>query len=473
MIKFFKKYFWTILIIFSAVGLAGSAAYFSISGLSKLFAGSSSQVIIMAAFLEFAKIATTAALHRFWKGISWGLKIPLTLMVIIIMIITSSGIYGFLANAYSSTSNRLEKMQGEITLIEKQQEQKKEKILGIEELKTSKSNRMNSLIELRGQQESRLDSLYNRGWSSSAKNTQKLIDQSTVEIQSLQVEIDTLVTRIQRVNNEIGELDIKILELQNTDVATEIGPLKYMSTVLKTPMENVINWFIMAIMLAFDPLAVLLVILANVVYDRTNENYRGNAPPLEGKKGLFSKIKEKFKKKTEPSINLEEPIVESEVEEIKEESIDKDEEYKNIIEAVNNTNQDILSYSYEFSPGDEKKLDDVVEYIEGKDGSFKKSDDSKKSLASIIQGIDSNPVYLQLLDVFFMYGKRKSGDTIPKYEIFLNEIKDKGIECEERVVKNFLTIANLLGIVNMLDNKKVTLIKDYESSKQIISLVSK
>jgi hypothetical protein len=448
MIKLFKKYFWTMLIVIAALGLAGSAAYFSISGLSKLFAGSALQVIIMASFIEFAKIATTAALHKFWKDISWLLKLPLTIMVIVIMGITSSGIYGFLADAYSTTSVQLEKIEGQIALIEKQQEQKKVQITGIEEIKTTKTDRVTSLIDLRVQQESRLDSLYNKGAYSTAKKTQALIDQSTLEIQSLQVELDTIANKINRINSEIGELDIQVLDLQNTDVATEIGPLKYMSKVLDKPMENIINWFIMAIMLAFDPLAILLVILANVLYDKAN---RSKAPP---------------QKELEPIEELEEsPEV------VEPEDDYQEDDYQKVVDAVNNTDPETHDYSYDFIP--QEKSEEVVEYIEGEGGKFEKSEDTKESIASIIKGIDPNPLYLQLLDIFYLNGQRKVGDIIPPYEVFLKDIRNKGIDCPEKVVKNFLTISNLFGIVNMIDKNNVTITKDYQASKQIISLVSK
>lgn len=436
------------LIVIAALGLAGSAAYFSISGLSKLFAGSALQVIIMASFIEFAKIATTAALHKFWKDISWLLKLPLTIMVIVIMGITSSGIYGFLADAYSTTSVQLEKIEGQIALIEKQQEQKKVQITGIEEIKTTKTDRVTSLIDLRVQQESRLDSLYNKGAYSTAKKTQALIDQSTLEIQSLQVELDTIANKINRINSEIGELDIQVLDLQNTDVATEIGPLKYMSKVLDKPMENIINWFIMAIMLAFDPLAILLVILANVLYDKAN---RSKAPP---------------QKELEPIEELEEsPEV------VEPEDDYQEDDYQKVVDAVNNTDPETHDYSYDFIP--QEKSEEVVEYIEGEGGKFEKSEDTKESIASIIKGIDPNPLYLQLLDIFYLNGQRKVGDIIPPYEVFLKDIRNKGIDCPEKVVKNFLTISNLFGIVNMIDKNNVTITKDYQASKQIISLVSK
>jgi hypothetical protein len=399
----------------------------------------------MASFIEFAKLATTAALHRFWKDISWLLKIPLTFGVIIIMAITSSGIYGFLADAYSATSTQLEKIDGQIELIEKQQEQKKVQIVGIEEIKTTKTDRVSSLIQLRVQQEARIDSLYNKGMQSSAKKAQSLIEQSNLEIQSLQVELDTLANRINKINLEIGELDIQILDLQHTDVSGEIGPLKYMSTVLNRPMENIINWFIMAIMIAFDPLAILLVILANVLYDKANAS------------NALSNLDTNLKK-------------EDDLEEESESTQESGDDYQKGIDAVNNTGPDVHEYSYDFIP--QEKNEEVVEYIEGEGGRFEKSE-SKESISSIIKGIDSNPLYLQLLDIFYLNGQRKVGDIIPPYEVFVKDIKSRNIDCPEKIIKNFLTISNLLGIVNMVDKNNVTITKDYEASRQIISLVSK
>jgi len=230
--KFFKRYFWTILIVISALGLAGSAAYFSISGLSKLFAGSALQVIIMASFIEFAKIGTTAALHRYWKsmkGLSMQLiKWTLAMMVVVVMVITSSGIYGFLADAYSTTAMELAKIDGQIELVEKKQEIKRNKIIGFNEAKELKSNRINSLMDLRPQQENRVDSLQKKGWSSSAKRARASIIKTDEEIAKLGEEIDTLLVRSERVREEIGIMDMEILDLKNSDVATEIGPLKYM-----------------------------------------------------------------------------------------------------------------------------------------------------------------------------------------------------------------------------------------------------
>ena len=490
--KFFNKHFWTLLIVLSALGLAGSAAYFSISGLSKLFGGSALQVIIMASFFEFAKISVTAALHRHWKSMkSLGssiLKYLLILMVVIVMGITSSGIYGFLADAYSKTSIELDKMKGQIELVEKKQEQKKSVIDGINETKEMKSNRIKSLIDIRGQQEIRLDSLRNKGWRSSMKSAENSITASNEEIVKLGIEIDTLIAQSNRVSAEIGLMDIEKLDLQHSDVATEIGPLKYMSTVLDKPMDSVINWFILALIFVFDPLAVLLIIFASSIYDTNDvdsnpkkdidalEDYRADIEDeeYEDEEG-DEEIIEELEDEPIEELDDDEEIIEvqeEELVEVQEEIISENNYQRKIVNAINNVEsiEDIVDFSYDIP---EEKEDEVVEYVENENGDFKKNEEPIESIATLIKGIDSNPIYLQLLDILFLDGERVVGDTIPPYKMLIQNIVDKGIICSDKEVKNFLTICNLLDITNMSDKDNVKITKNYSISKGIISLVSK
>lgn len=462
--NFFNKYFWVFLIVLASIGLAGSAAYFSISGLSKLFAGSALQVIIMASFIEFSKIATTAALHRYWnsmKGLSMQIfKWFLVLMVIVVMAITSSGIYGFLADAYSKTSIELDKIQGKVELIEKQKEQKNNQIIGIEEIKNSKSNRITTLNNLRVSQENRIDSLYSKGWITNAKKTQNLIDQSTEEIKTLQIEIDSLSNKIQKINTEIGELDIEVLNLQNTDVTAEIASLKYISKITNKSMESIANYFIMAIIFVFDPLAVLLVVFASVVYDNSKNK---NNETVVNKKNITRRLRDRFKKnksKEDNEINIKEDN----------NSIEFNEKHQKLVDDINNSNNSTQDFKYDFP---EEKGNEIIEYVEGENGDFKKNDESNNKISSLIKGIDSNPIYLQLIDVLFDDGNKKVGDIIPPYKSLVKNIKDRGIECDDKVIKNFLTICNLLEITNMSDKDNVKIVKDYQTSKGIISLVSK
>ena len=97
------------LVGFSALSIAGSAAFFSVYGLSKLFAGAQLAVIIMAGSLEFGKLVAASFLYRYWKDINLLHKIYMTVATVILVLITSAGIFGFLSNAYQGATVSFEK----------------------------------------------------------------------------------------------------------------------------------------------------------------------------------------------------------------------------------------------------------------------------------------------------------------------------------------------------------------------------
>ena len=107
MLKNIKKGMLPFLIGFSALSVSGSAAFYSVFGLSKLFAGASTEVIIMAGSLEIAKLVTASLLYQYWGTINKILRTYLTIATVILIIITSMGIYGFLSAAYQETFNQL------------------------------------------------------------------------------------------------------------------------------------------------------------------------------------------------------------------------------------------------------------------------------------------------------------------------------------------------------------------------------
>ena len=144
--------------LFLALAVAGCAGYFSILGLSQLFAGASVAVIIMASVLEVGKIVTTTALHRHWNNLAKGLRLYLTISVGILMLITSAGIYGFLSNAYQKTANKLEIHNGGIDVLNSKKILFEKNILDNEKIIVTKNKRIDQLASLRINQETRLDS---------------------------------------------------------------------------------------------------------------------------------------------------------------------------------------------------------------------------------------------------------------------------------------------------------------------------
>lgn len=437
-----KKYIFPILVALSALSLAGAAAFFSVTGLSKLFGGARTEVIVMASALELAKLVTASFLHRYWKILKWHMKTYLISGVVTVMIITSAGIYGFLSNAYAITSGKLDNIDAQEQMIEQKKEIINSEITRIHDNQTLKSDRVKSLVSLRTQQEARVDSLYNRRQIASAKRVEKQIEQSSNEIAATNVEIDTLNNRMQRKYSDISALDLEALNLKNSDINGEVGPLKYIATLTGKSMDSVVNFFILLLIFVFDPLAVSLIIATNISIER-----------------------ELGTKRTE--VKLETPV---------EPSIDKEQQPEEVESVVNETIEKGPTAAEETA----KKTDEVIRYVADEKGEFKpiQIDENQEKAKEIImeqikaQGIEHNASYLSFLDVLFKNGTIGVGTLLPLYNRFLDEIKAAGLKYTEKEVKDFLTICNLFKITDMSGpDKKIA--KEYPVAKQIISLLSK
>jgi len=260
-----------------ALSVAGCAAYFSIWGLSQLFAGASLAVIIMASVLEVGKIITTTALHTYWDYLTKPLKIYLTISVGVLMIITSAGIYGFLSNAYQKTANKLEMHDGEVGVLNDKKEIFVNTIKDNKEIIDTKNKRIDQLSNLRINQENRIDQT--KGNRNKDK-VRKDIESANIEIQKLSGEIDLINAKNIILSDSVSKYNVAVLELKSgSDVAGEVGPLKYVSELTGIPMANVVNYMILLLIFVFDPLAIALVLATNRVFQ-----LEGKQTPLEPKK---------------------------------------------------------------------------------------------------------------------------------------------------------------------------------------------
>jgi hypothetical protein len=283
-----------------ALIVAGCAGYFSVWGLSQLFAGASTAVIIMASGLEIGKIITTTALHRYWNKISGMLRFYLTTSVLVLMLITSAGIYGFLSNAYQKTANKLEIHEGEISVFENKKDLFKTNIDDNNKIIEQKNKRIDQLSQLRSNQESRLDAATNNRNRNGARSD---IENSNNEIQKLYAEVDGLNQKNSSLNDSIGKYNTMVLEMKaNSDIAGEVGPLKYISELTGTPMSKVVNFLILLLIFVFDPLAVALVLMTNKVFEIENDKE-------EKKPELKNKILDSITKVIKDNEPKEEPIM--------------------------------------------------------------------------------------------------------------------------------------------------------------------
>jgi hypothetical protein len=261
-----KNKIFPLLIAFSALSVSASAAFYSVSGLSKLFAGASLEVIIMASSLEIAKLVIASLLYQYWDSINKGLRAYLTVAAGVLILITSAGIYGFLSAAYQETANKEGIVTQQITALETK------KAL-YEETRDNLLTDRKSNNELRGTLSKGSTTQY------TDKNGNLVVrtnNSAIRNIESTAKENERLAAKLDVVNDSIFALETQILETRvNSEAASELGPLKYLSELTGVEMNRIINWLLLIIIFVFDPLAIALVIAANFAFTqlRSKEGY--------------------------------------------------------------------------------------------------------------------------------------------------------------------------------------------------------
>ena len=227
--KYFKNY-----VGLSALLIAGSAAFFSVFGLSKLFAGATLSVIVMAGSLEFGKIVGASFLYRYWNKIHTWLKIYMTVGVITLVGITSAGIFGFLSNAYQGATINFEKQSTTLLYKEDRLDQLEEdKVYLKEELEQSIASLPDNYITAK----------------------RKLREEYNPKV--LQLNDEILKTK-----QEVGDLKVALVE-----TGVDVGPAIYLARVFNTDIDTVVKFFIFILIFVFDPMAISLVIAYNRVIE--------------------------------------------------------------------------------------------------------------------------------------------------------------------------------------------------------------
>jgi hypothetical protein len=277
MFKSIKKGMFPFLVGFSALSVSGSAAFYSVFGLSKLFAGASTEVIIMAGSLEIAKLVTASLLYQYWDKINKLLKYYLTVAVIILILITSMGIYGFLSSAYQDTFNQLTYVDNEKEFLQQKVDFYQQDLTRYDKELQQILDNISTLSNAKSQSIQIKDTSVVGGIRNTISTVDLRLAQQRIEVEetnrkNIQVKRDIAVDSLRNYQRGILELD------NNTDVAGELGPLKYIAGLTGYPMDKIINVLLLIIIFVFDPLAVSLVIAANFAYNQAfpRKIYRKN-----------------------------------------------------------------------------------------------------------------------------------------------------------------------------------------------------
>jgi hypothetical protein len=254
------------IITLSALSVSGSAAFYSVSGLGKMFAGASTQVMVLAGSLELAKLVTASLLYQYWKQLNGFLKTYLSIATLILILITSAGIYGFLSSAYQETAFKVQNQDKNIEILDQDVSVIQTEIKNYESQITQKNNRLIQLTSMRTNLQTTQDVLIEKSKSTSA--IRKQISEVDSEIKRMDSEIYVMNDSISSKNTKIGEIERNKLGVaSNSDLAKEVGPLKYIANLTGKSLDQVVNWYIIVLMLVFDPLAIALVIAANFAFE--------------------------------------------------------------------------------------------------------------------------------------------------------------------------------------------------------------
>lgn len=255
MSKFFS---FKTLVSLSALIIAGCAALFSVTGIGTLFAGAATAAMIMASALELGKLVGISFLYRYWSEIPKALKGYMSVASIVLILITSAGIYGYLSSAYAKVAAEPLKMNADIAIYNSQ-------ISTLDEEIKRKTVRLDQIISLRGQQENRIDNLITK--SSTGNNS--TIRSAQNSLAELNRTANTLQREINQTSSQRDSLKAKSLTKEvEINTNSDIGTFLYISKIIGVELDTVVKWFILIIVFVFDPLSICLVLAYNFLQKR-------------------------------------------------------------------------------------------------------------------------------------------------------------------------------------------------------------
>jgi len=235
----------------TAMALSGVAAYYSVIGLAAIFPGSFWPIIIMGTVLEVAKLVTVSWLYQNWKVVHIGMKSYLTVACIILMLITSMGIFGYLSKAHLEHSSDTAPMASKVQMLD-------------EKIKVIKENIDANRKQLK-QMDEAVDQIMGRSTDEKGADKANAVRRSQLRDRAtLAKEIEANQKTISQLNEERFPIQI---ELQKAE--SDFGPIKYVAELIygsgdKDIIDKAVRLVIMLIMVVFDPLAILLLIAANM-----------------------------------------------------------------------------------------------------------------------------------------------------------------------------------------------------------------
>lgn len=289
---FFRKLFsFATVTLIVALTLSGIAAWYSVQGLTAIFAAAVVPITIMGGSLEIAKVITTVWLHRYWHRAAWRLKLYLVPAVIALAFLTSMGIFGFLSKAHSDQSLVGGDVAAKVAIYD-------------EKIKTAQDNIDTNRKALQ-QMDAQVDQLLGRTTDDKGANRAVQVrKQQRAERTRIQNEIAADQETISKLNEEAAPIRAQIRKVE-----AEVGPIKYIAALIygdnpdSNLLERAVRWVIILIVFVFDPLALTLVLAAQSSYEWLEEDLKKKDEDEADEK--FNETFANSKGSIDPAIDLE------------------------------------------------------------------------------------------------------------------------------------------------------------------------
>src|SRR6056300_1667873 len=356
LLKEIRRRIFPTIIALSALSVSASAAFYSVSGLSKLFAGASFEVIIMAGSLEVAKLVIASLLYQYWDTLNKYLRTYLSIAAVVLVLITSMGIYGFLSAAYQDTYRQLTIKNNQVAFLEQKTNFYEKDVARYDEELERISNNISTLSNAKATSIQVRDTTSSTGFRQTISTTELRLSQKRIDVE--EQNRASVQAKREQVADSLQKYQLAILDLENnTEVAGELGPLQYLSGLTGTPMDKIINILLLVIIFVFDPLAISLVVAANFAFDQAN------------KKNLYDEYEDEIEPDLWDDFEEEEDIKDIEVET---ETLEPEEDWKVVVEEdqtikpVKIIQKGPSKHRVLFSDGTQKKVDkddNIIRYL--------------------------------------------------------------------------------------------------------------
>lgn len=286
----------------TALMIALCAAAFSVYGISTLFAGAAISAMVMASVLEVGKLVGTTFLYRYWQKCKFALKSYLISAILVLMVITSGGIFGYLSSAYQKSSIEYSVTQEKIKTTEQQKTYYQDKI-------TTSKTRIEALTKLRASQEARMSDVVTNEFLARNPLQLKQLQQQTIDlVTTTDNDLKEENSKIQTSIDDIAKIDdkVNVMKLGSAD-KKDVQTFRFVADALGMTLDQVARWFILMLIFVFDPLSICLILAYNVaVYNREDDSVYDDVS-IEPVKEIPATVVEEPKKEEKQIILDSEP----------------------------------------------------------------------------------------------------------------------------------------------------------------------